>query len=61
VAQRFTAAISGLVSVLALAAGVDCGEHKKFFRSLFSRCGKTQTSSPTEKNCHTERSRDFTK
>jgi hypothetical protein len=26
-----------------------CGEHKEFFSNLFSRCGKTQTSQPTEK------------
>jgi hypothetical protein len=49
VAQRFTAAMSGWFSVLALAAGDECGEHKEFFSSLFSRCGKTQTSPRTEK------------
>jgi hypothetical protein len=35
VAQRFTAAISGLFSVLALAAWGECGEcgeHKEFFQ-----------------------------
>jgi hypothetical protein len=37
VAQRFTAAISGLFSVLALAAEGDCGAHNGFFSKLFSR------------------------
>jgi hypothetical protein len=34
VAQRFTAAISGLFSVLALAAEGDCAVHKEFFSKL---------------------------
>jgi hypothetical protein len=35
VAQRFTAAMSGPFSVLALAAEGDCGAHKECFTKLF--------------------------
>jgi hypothetical protein len=37
VAQRFTAAISGLFSAPALAAEGDCGAHKEFFSKLVRR------------------------
>ena len=36
-AQRFTAAISGLFSLLALAAEGDCRAHKESFSILFTR------------------------
>jgi hypothetical protein len=42
VAQRFTAAISGLFSAPALAAAVRLHAEKHFFRNLFSRAAERQ-------------------
>jgi hypothetical protein len=46
VAQRFTAAMSVLFSVLALAAEGDCAAHKQFFSKLRSRDARHKRRSP---------------
>jgi hypothetical protein len=43
VAQRFTAAITGLFSVSALAAEGNCGAHKEFFSKLLRRGGEDES------------------